>query len=300
LGIIKKIPVVSVASFALFLQSCFFIKKAVPITSDPIKDTVDVYHFVITYDKAKPADTSLIGTYTRESKTAYDWITKQAKLNGQNLNFREHWPLNKDTALKRTFVFRLPSNSLTILSMDKHSFKKWVNDRTENESKREALKNWEQNLFMSIAKSVRDSMVKKMIYDSYQSKKSNVKSNSLFVVHFMKVKKKDKILGFYNNRNAVFIGRNKSRTISHESIHYLGAPDLYIHKYWFGKRRRIVKRYLDYDIMNTGPSDNSNHSEISNYTAYTIGWTKTLDKRFKPILKQNKMARFLFNFSLKL
>lgn len=271
MSILKRILVVPVAFLALFLQSCFFIRKAVPITTNPIKDTVDVYHFVINYDKSKPADTSLIGAYTRESKTAYDWIAKQARLNGQNLNFREHWPLNKDTVLKKTFVFRLPSNSLTILSMDKHSFKKWVNDRTENESKREALKNWEQNLFMSIAQAVKDTAVKKMIYDSYQSKKGTVTNNRLFVIHITKVKKKDKILGFYNNRNAVFIGRNKSRTISHESVHYLGAPDLYIHKYWFGKRRRIVRRYLDYDIMNTSPSDNSNHSELSNYTAFTIG-----------------------------
>ncbi len=255
---------------------------------------------MITYDKAKPADTSLINAYTRESKTAYDWISQQAKLNGQNLNFHEHWPLNRDTMLKKTFVFRLPSNSLTILFKDKNSFKKWVEDKTKNESKREALKNWEQNLFMSIAQSVKDTMVKKMIYDSYQSKKSSVKNNNLFVIHITKAKKKERILGFYNNRNAAFIGRNKSRTIAHESVHYLGAPDLYIHKYWFGKRRRIVKKYLDYDIMNTSPSDNSNHSELSNYTAYTIGWSKALDKRYKPVLKQNKMAKFMFKLSLRL
>ena len=295
----KHIIVFLIGSLTLFLQSCFLIKKAVPITSDPIKDTVDVYHFVISFDK-KPADTTLLNAYSRESKTAYDWITKQAKANGQNLNFREHWPLNKDTILKRTFVFRLPSNSLTILCKDKHSFKKWVEDRTANESKREALKNWEQNLFMSIAQSVQDSEIKKIIYDSYQSKKSDIKGNRLFVIHLTKVKKKDKILGFYNRRNAVFIGQNKSKTISHESIHYLGAPDLYIHKYWFGKRRRLVKKHLDYDIMNNGPADNSNHYELSNYTAYTIGWTKSLDKRYQPILKQNKMAQFLFNFLLRL
>lgn len=297
---IKKIIVVLVGSFAFFLQSCFLIKKPVPVTADPIKDTLEVYHFVITNDKARPVDSSLINAYTRESKTAYDWISRQAKQNGQHLNFREHWPNNKDTLLKKTFVFRLPSNSLTILCKDKHSFKKWVEDKTENESKREMLKNWEQNLFMALARSVQDSMVRKLIYESYQAKRSKTKSNKLFVIHHVKAKKKDKILGFYNNRNAIFIGRNRSRTIAHESVHYLGAPDLYIHKYWFGKRRRIVRKYLAYDIMNTNPSDNSNHSELSNYTAYTIGWTKDLDEKYIPILKQNKMAQFLFKLSLRL
>jgi hypothetical protein len=114
----------------------------------------------------------------------------------------------------------------------------------------------------------------------------------LMVCHILKVKKSI-VLGFYKSGKA-FIGNNKSETIAHESIHHLGASDVYVHRFWPGRRRRIAVKELKQEIMNGAIAKNYDCTTyyLSNYTAYTIGWTKTIDSEFKPILKENLMARF--------
>jgi hypothetical protein len=288
-----KIIAFLLTGFTFTFQSCFLIKIPVDTKHVSIKDTVKVYHFIVSPNKKLVADSNLVKAYIYESKSAYNWITKEARKHGETLSFREHWPSNKDSSLKKTFVFKLPSTNLTILARNRNGFRKWVNKTVENEKKRQILMNWRENLFNSLAANVKDSLIAKII----QSNSSSRSGKQLVVVHVLKAKK-SKVFGFYSN-NSAFIGLNKSATIAHESIHHLGAPDLYIHKYWFGKRRRTVKKELPDEIMNNTRGNDSNYAYLSNYTAYCIGWDEELDKKYKPLMKMNLQAMFNFMFWLR-
>ncbi len=279
----------------LFLNSCFLIKIPVPLKKHPIKDSVNVYHFIVSGNKNKIADTALANSFIRESKKAYDWISEEASRKKQRLIFKEYWPVNKDTNLKNTFIHKLPSSSVQRLLL-KNYFKVVTRKKTKNQEEKIEKINWKNALFDSITKQIKDSSICNIIKKRNLNK--SVAPNQLIVIHLIKAKK-SKINGFYS-RGETYIGHNKSRTIAHESIHYLGAPDLYIHKYWFGKRRRLVKKELRQEVMNTGIGKNYDCTTyyISDYTAYTIGWTQEPEKENKPLLKQNLMAKIVFFISL--
>lgn len=285
----------SYLSFSLlFLNSCFLIKIPLPLQKHPITDSVNVYHFIVSGNKNKIADTTLANSFIRESKKAYDWISEEASRKKQRLSFKEHWPVNKDTNLNLTFIHKLPSSSVQRLYLK--NYFKVVKKKTKNQEEKIEKVNWKTSLFDSIAKQIKDTSIYNII--KKRNLNRSVTPNQLIVIHLIKAKK-SKINGFYS-QGETYIGINKSRTIAHESIHYLGAPDLYIHKYWFGKRRRLVKKELRQEVMNTGIGKNYDCTTyyISDYTAYTIGWTQESEKENKPLLKQNLMAKIVFFISL--
>lgn len=280
----------------LLFNSCFLIKIPVKTNSAPIKDTVNVYHFIVSSSSKKIADTATSNSFIRESKKAYDWITKEASKRGQTLIFKEFWPTNKDTNLKRTFIHKLPNNSLQVLTR-KSTFQVVTRKKTKTQEQKVERVNWNKALFDSIVKQINDSSVCRIIHKSNESGLT-ASDNKLIMVHLLKARK-SRILGFYKASRA-YIGSNKSSTIGHETLHYLGAPDLYIHKYWFGKRRRIVKKELRQEIMDGSIGKNFDCTTyyISNYTAYTMAWDKNIENEYKPILRQNLMAKIIFYISL--
>ncbi|MEO6305891.1 MAG: hypothetical protein ABIP51_22280 [Bacteroidia bacterium] len=281
----------------LLFHSCFLLKIPVPLTHNPIKDTVNVYHFMISANRKKIADSTTSNKLVRESKKAYDWISMEASRHGQNLVFKEFWPVNKDTNYKNTFIHKLPRNSLQTLYIKK-TFLVVTRKKTKTQPEKIERVNWNPALFDSLTKQIKDSSIIKII-PGYKTPDLLHQANRLVVVHLLKARK-SKLNGYYQPGNAVFIGNNRSRTIAHESIHYLGAPDLYIHKYWIGKRRRIVRKELRQEIMDRGVGKKTECTAyyVSNYTAYTIGWDKEIKKEYKPLLKQNLMAKIIFYLSL--
>ncbi len=278
----------------LLLHSCFLVKIPVNIRSTPIKDTVNVYHFIVTQSSSRAEDTSITNSFSRESKKAFNWLSTEAHERGQNLVFKEHWLVNKDTSLKHYFIHKLPSKSLQTL-MRKHFFNVVTSKKTKTQEEKIESVDWNKRLFDSLAQQIRDTSVIKLLNNKLSFNQSD---NKLLMIHLLKLKK-SKILGFTEGRK-IFIGDNKSATIAHETIHYLGAPDLYIHRYWFGKRRRVVKRQLRQEIMDFAIGKNIECTKyfISNYTAYTLSWDKNLESQYKSILKQNMMAKFIFSLSL--
>lgn len=267
-----------------------------PIKHVAIKDTVKIYHFIVS-GAHKNVDTTLLNSYKKESKRAYDWISREASWHGKKLLFNEYWPVNTDSNLKHTFVYKLPSKSMNVLSRKSH-FRIVIRKKTKKEKKLTEILDWRRNLFDSIAHSLKDTVLAKNMRQNYTLKADRNNQNELFVLHLPKVNTR-KVLGFYINKS-VFVGQNKSRTIAHESIHHLGASDLYIHKFWFGKRRRIVKTELREEIMNSTflKNSNCNNSYISSYTAYCIGWKDHPEELYMPLLKQNLMAKIDFFLSL--
>lgn len=261
-----------------------------------IRDTVSVYHLILSSSNKKIADTATSNSFVRESKKAYDWLTKEAHKRGKTLIFKEFWLTNKDTSLKRTFIHKLPYNSLQILTR-RSTFQVVTKKKTKTQEQKVERVNWNKALFDSIVKQISDSSISQIIRQ-INSNSFSASNNQLIMVHLLKAKK-SKILGFYKSGKA-FIGNNKSSTIAHESIHYLGAPDIYIHKYWFGKRRRIVKKELKQEIMDGSKGKNFDCTTyyMSNYTAYTIGWDINIEKEYKPILKENLMAKIVFYLTL--
>ncbi len=265
------------------------------ITKDKsVKGDVNVYHFIVSNTNKKIADTTEINQLKRESKKAYDWITSEATKSSHIIAFKEHWPVNIDTNFKSTFIYKLPSNSLQVL-IRKNQFRIVTRKKTKTQYQIKELVNWKESLVDSLVAQLADTSVIRNI------KRTNDKaiiSNNLFVFHLLKVKKSS-ILGFYS-RGKIFLGKNKSSVIAHESIHHLGASDLYIHKYWFGRRRRKVKQDLRLEVMNSSLEKTFDCEKyyLSNYTKYTIGWDDNIDNEYKLILKQNSMANLIFHLSL--
>ncbi len=294
MNFIKLIKLLSLIFLTILFHACFFVKVPVKIQASPVKDTVNVYHFILTSSSKKLADTATSNSFSRESKKAFNWLTKEVHKRGQYLIFKEHWILNKDTTLKQNFVHKLPRKSLQDLTQ-KQFFKVVTRKKTKTQEEKIENVNWKKRLFDSLAKQIKDTSVARKIH---LPSRFNQSDNTLFMFHLLKVKKSS-ILGFYQGGRA-FIGSNKSVTIAHETIHYLGAPDLYIHRYWFGRRRRIVKKELRQEVMDFAIGKNADCTTyyISNYTAYILNWDKTLEKKYKPLLKQNFMAKFLFHFGL--
>lgn len=244
----------------------------------------------------KIADTATSNSMMRESKKAYDWITKEASKKGQRLIFKEFWLTNKDTNLKSTFIHKLPNNSLQILTRT-NTFEVVTRKKTKTQEQKVERVNWNKALFDSIVKQINDSSICNIIHKSNELG-STPSDKKLFMVHLLKARKSG-VLGFYQSGRA-YIGTNKSSTIGHETLHYLGAHDLYIHKYWFGKRRRLVKKELKQEIMGgtIGKNFDCTTYYISNYTAYTMGWNKNIENEYKPLLKQSLMAEIMFYLSL--
>ena len=133
-------------SIPLLFNSCFLIKIPVDVNTEPIKDTVNVYHFIISRSKNKIADTATSNSFIRESKKAYDWITNEASKKGQILIFKEFWPTNIDTNLKKTFIHKVPNNSLQILSQNS-SFEIVTRKKTKTQEKKVELVKWKKALF---------------------------------------------------------------------------------------------------------------------------------------------------------
>lgn len=271
------------------LQSCFFIKLPVQVTHDPIQDTVNVYHVIVSRNSKQIADTLTCTNFKRESSKAFHWISREAARNNQNLVFRDYWLNNKDTSLKETFIHKLPARSIDVLTR-KSYFKIITRKRKKGEKEKTELVNWRAALFDSISRQIKDTAIARK-FGRNENKSYYRPTDQLIMVHLLKVRK-SKVLGFYNGGEA-FIGSNKSETIAHESIHHLGAPDLYTHLFWFGKRRRIVKKEMKQEIMNGAIAKNydCNTYYLGNYTAYTIGWVKEIQPEYKPILKENLMAK---------
>lgn len=281
-------------SLILILHSCFLIKIPLKLQATAIKDTVHVYHLIVTGSPKKLADTLTVSSFTHESKKAFDWLTKEAKMHKQNVIFKEYWLANKDTTLKYNFIHKLPNNSLQELTR-KRFFCVITRKKTRTQDEKVERVNWNKRLFDSLSKQVKDTGIVEFLTNKSRYKQSD---NRLIMVHLLRVKK-SRILGFYEAGRA-FIGNNKSVTIAHETIHYLGAPDLYIHRYWFGKRRRMVRKELRQEIMDftIGKNYDCTTYFISNYTAYTLNWDKNLEKQYKPLLRQNLMAKILFYLGL--
>lgn len=292
---ILKTTILFFCFIPLLFSSCFLIKTPIAITDIPIKDTVTVYHFIVSNNHSQIADSAVFHSFVWESKRAFGWISDEASKNNQNLIFNEVWVTNKNPHLKHTFIHKLPSNKLQKLRR-KDSFRIIIKKKTKTQKEETAQVNWSKDLFDSIPKQINDSSIATIIH---QTKNLNITppTNQLVVIHLLKMKK-SKILGFYTS-GVAYIGTNKSEVIAHESIHYLGAPDIYIHKYWFGKRRRIVRKKLKEEVMNSAlKTMDCTDSYLSNYTAYTIGWNKYIEQEYMPLLKQNLMAKVLFNISM--
>jgi hypothetical protein len=290
------IRIIPILVIPFFLSSCFLIKIRIPITSVPIKDTVHVYHLILSSNSKKLADSNTVHAFKKESKEALDWITKEGHKYGQTLVFKEHWLTNKDTTRKNTFIHKLPSKSLNVLSR-RRTFKIVTRKKTRKQEEKIEPVNWKRAMFDSLGKQVSDTVIGKKI--GIANKRSTIyNKNQLIMVHLLKAKK-SKVLGFYK-AGKIYLGKNRSETIAHETIHHLGAPDLYMHRFWLGKRRRIVKKELKQEIMNGSIAKNYvvDTYYMSNYTAYTIGWTNQLNPEYKPILKENLMTRFMFYFWL--
>jgi hypothetical protein len=280
----------------LLFSSCFLVKIPVPVKSVPVQDTIHVYHLIVSASRKKLPDSTITNSFRRESAKAFSWITRQAGRYKQPVFFKEYWLSNKDTLLNTTFIHKLPNNSLKVL-VRKRMFKVLTRKRTKFQQEKIEKVNWKHALFDSVRHQIKDtSLIRRA--DKLFTNAGVSSRQHLVMVHLLKVRK-SYILGFYSGGRA-FIGNNKSETIAHETIHHLGAPDLYIHKFWFGKRRRIVKRELKQEIMNgaVGKNYDCDAYYVSNYTAYTVGWTKTMEPAYKPILKENLMARFVFFLSL--
>ncbi len=273
----------------LVLQSCFFVKLPVQVTHDPIHDTVNVYHVIVSRNSKQVADTLTSNSFKRESSKAFHWISREAARNNQHLVFREHWVKNKDTSLKETFIHKLPARSIDVLTR-KSYFRIITHKKKKGEKEKTELVNWRAALFDSISRQIKDTAIARK-FGRNEHKLYNRPKDQLIVVHLLKVRR-SKVLGFYSGGEA-FIGSNKSETIAHESMHHLGAPDLYTHLFWFGKRRRIVKKEMKQEIMNGAIAKNydCNTYYLGNYTVYTIGWVKDIQPEYKPILKENLMAK---------
>jgi hypothetical protein len=276
---------------AFLFQSCAA-ERTVAIRNHPVTGTVRVYHFIVSGNKRKPADTTHTNSFIRESKIAYDWISHEAANNGVNLYFKEFWPDNKDSLMRKTFGYKLPNTNLKQLTRI-HKVNMVIQKRTKDHPQIVAPVDWSNALFDSLAAHVKDSAVAEMLHRA--SSKSGAEEDPLIVIHVLKVKK-SWIQGFQRPRKGIYIGDNTSLTIAHESIHYLGAPDLYIHRFWFGKKSHTVKVKLWDEVMNFGipTTRDCRLHVISNYTAYTMGWTKTIDKKYKPLLKRGFMARLVY------
>lgn len=283
-------------SAVFVLPSCFLIKIPLPVKSVAIQDTIHVYHFII-IDGAIKTDAFKINAIVKESKDACDWLTDQAENNGQKVYFKEHWMFNNDTSMGKTFAFRFPSKALTVLSKNKASLWKWAKQKTKNEEARARIMSWETRLLDTLVNSIADAEGIKYLNDIIADGKTD--EQAICMMHLLKAKK-TKIQGFYLN-NRVYIGDNSSRTIAHETLHHLGANDLYIHSYWPGARRHLVKKKLKNEIMNfsNDKTKNCNNAFISSYTAYCMGWSNKLEKKQKRLLKQNMMSKILFRRSLK-
>lgn len=281
---------------SLLLSSCFLVKVPIEVKNPAITDTVSVYHFIVSSSDKRLADTSTTIAFKKESKYAYNWISNEAKINGKNLYFRETWISNKDSSLGNTFIYKLPSNNLKVLSR-KERFKIVIQKKTKDQKQVIEKKSWDNELLKSVKKQLTDStIIRNKISD--KSLINNINEKQIIVYHFLKAKKNN-VQGFYKN-GFIYLGSSKSNIVAHESIHYLGAPDIYIHKYWFGKRKRIVLKYLTNELMDGSIKKKNLCSDyfLSNYTLYTIGWTDSLDDEFVPLLKYNLMAKLLFKFSL--
>jgi hypothetical protein len=292
---ILKINKLFFCFFPLLFSSCFLIKTPIAITSTPIKDTVTVYHFIVSNNHSQIADSATFHSFVWESKRAFDWISDEASRKNQNLVFKEIWVANKNPHLKHTFIHKLPSNNLQTLRK-KNFFRIVIKKKTKTQKEETQLIDWNKDLFDSIPKQLNDSSIASILYQT-NNLTNAPPPNQLIMVHLLKVEK-SKVLGFYK-RSVIHIGLNKSDVIAHESIHYLGAPDIYIHKYWLGKRRRIVRKKLKHEIMNDGSLKlDCTDSYVSNYTAFTIGWNKYIEPEYMPLLKQNLMAKVLFDISM--
>jgi hypothetical protein len=263
-----------------------------------LRDTVKVYHFIVSTTKKKIAGPAYTQSLAAESKTAYSWISKEANRYGQNLVFKEYWPYNKDTTLKKNFIYRLPTLSMNSLIL--HSkFSMVVKKRTKTEPEEIKRVDWSKALLDSIITQLIDTAIARLLVQNNTLKPSPIQ-NQLFVIHILRAQTK-KVRGFYKTgSNSVYIGNNRSRTIAHESIHFLGAPDLYVHRFWPGKRRRIVKKKLWSEIMDfpLPKTNDCNFNYISNYTAYTLGWTNHIEEQFEPLKKINVMADLMLKLSL--
>lgn len=276
------------------MQSCFFVRIPVAVSKQAVSDTVHIYHFMVAKNKKRLYTEATANGLRYESKKAYNWITAQAGEHGQNLHFKEYWPLNKDTALKHNYVYNLPNNSLQVL-MRKKTFKMVTRKGARGQLEKIETVNWKQALFDSLAAHVEDTAVKNIIAGSGTLRQSG---DTLIIIHLLTARK-SKICGFYS-AGRVFAGVNKASVIAHESLHHLGAPDLYLHRYWFGKRRRLVRNGLHLEIMDfdQGNKFGMERYYVSNYTAYTIGWDEKIDQRYKLLLKQNLMALCVFYVGL--
>lgn len=275
----------------LVFSSCFLIKIPVKVRTSTIQDTIHIYHFILIDAAIKP-DPFKLAAIIKESKNAYDWLNDQAENNGQKLFFKEHWMMNKDTSLGKTFTFKLPSKNISILAKNKPSLTKWAKSKTKSQERRLKIINWESSLLDSLFKAVNDESAAKYLNEMLEEDKIN--ENALLVMHLYKASK-SKIQGFYKS-GRVYIGDNNSRTIAHETLHHLGAHDIYIHRFWVGARRHVARKKLKNEIMNfsNDKTNNCNNTFISSYTSYCMGWTNKIDKKEKKLLKQNLMAKLLF------
>jgi hypothetical protein len=278
----------------LVFHSCFLIKIPIKLTTEPIHDTVNVYHFIVTKSSRKLADTATTNSFVRESKKATDYLSKEANKHGQSLVFINHWVTNRDTSLKNNFIHKLPNNSLQILTRKKY-FRIVTRKKTKEQEEMIERIDWHKSLFDSVSKQITDTSVSRLLT---RQSGYNYSANKLIAFHLLKARK-SKVLGLYE-RGTIYIGFNKSVTIAHEICHYLGAPDLYTHRYWFGKRRRLVKKKLPWELMDFAIFKHNDCAtyNISDFIAYTLSWEKNIDKKFKPLLKENLMAKVVFYFGL--
>ncbi len=281
---------------AFVLPSCFLVKIPLPVKTIAIEDTIHVYHFIL-IDGATKADPFKIKAIVKESKDACDWLADQAENSGQKVYFKEHWMFNNDTSMGKTFAFRLPSKALTVLSKNKAALWKWAKKKTKSEVGRARIMSWESRLLDTLVNSIVDAEAIKFLNAVIADGKTD--EHAIFMMHLLRAKK-TKMQGFYGGNRAYF-GDNNSRTIAHETLHHLGANDLYIHRYWPGARRHLVKKKLKNEIMNysNDKTNNCNNTFISSYTAYCMGWSNKIEKKQKRLLKQNLMSKMLFRRSFR-
>lgn len=265
------------------------VKIPIGITEPPLRDTINVYHFIVS--KRNIADSATTYAFQRESKKAYKWITREASLNGIQLHFKETWVNNENPARKNTFVYKLPSRNLRILAI-KPRFKMITQKRTRYQKQVTEKVSWRKKMYETMVKQVDDTTIAWMLRRA--SLNEYGPDNQLIMIHVFKARR-SWVNGFYMSGEA-FIGVNRSKTIAHESLHHLGAADLYLHKFWFGRRRRIVRKEMRQEIMNNALQKNHdcNNYIVSTYSAYLMGWRKDMEPEFKPLLKENLMARMVF------